>query len=72
MLKNYFKVAWRNMQRNKMNSLINVSGLSIGMACVILIVLYGVITAFAVSPYIQGIVQGAILVGAVYYATRND
>ena len=28
------------MQRNKMNSLINVSGLSIGMACVILIVLY--------------------------------
>ena len=40
MLKNYFKVAWRNMQRNKMNSLINVSGLSIGMACVILIVLY--------------------------------
>ncbi|HTR27871.1 MAG TPA: ABC transporter permease [Puia sp.] len=40
MLKNYLKVAWRNMQRNKMNSLINVSGLSIGMACVILIVLY--------------------------------
>jgi ribose/xylose/arabinose/galactoside ABC-type transport system permease subunit len=38
----------------------------------ILIVLYGVITAFAVSPYIQGIIQGAILVGAVYYATRND
>ena len=28
------------MRRNKMNSLINVSGLSIGMACVILIVLY--------------------------------
>jgi ribose/xylose/arabinose/galactoside ABC-type transport system permease subunit len=25
-----------------------------------------------VSPYIQGIIQGAILVGAVYYATRND
>jgi putative ABC transport system permease protein len=40
MLKNYFKVAWRNMQRNKLNSFINISGLSIGMACVILIVLY--------------------------------
>lgn len=40
MLKNYFKVAWRNMQRNRLNSLINVSGLAIGMACVILIVLY--------------------------------
>jgi ribose transport system permease protein len=42
------------------------------LGAVILIVLYGVITAFAVSPYIQGIIQGGILVGAVYYATRND
>jgi ribose/xylose/arabinose/galactoside ABC-type transport system permease subunit len=42
------------------------------IGAVILIVLYGVITAFAVSPYIQGIIQGGILVGAVYYATRND
>ena len=40
MLKNYFKVAWRNMQRNRLNSFINISGLAIGMACVILIVLY--------------------------------
>jgi ribose/xylose/arabinose/galactoside ABC-type transport system permease subunit len=42
------------------------------IGAVILIVLYGVITAFAVSPYIQGIIQGAILVGAVYYATRIE
>lgn len=42
------------------------------VGAVILIVLYGVITAFAVSPYIQGMIQGCILVGAVYYATRND
>jgi ribose/xylose/arabinose/galactoside ABC-type transport system permease subunit len=41
------------------------------VGAVILIVLYGVITAFAVSPYIQGIIQGSILVGAVYYASRN-
>ncbi len=40
MLKNYLKIAWRNMQRNRVNSFINVSGLAIGMACVILIVLY--------------------------------
>jgi ribose/xylose/arabinose/galactoside ABC-type transport system permease subunit len=40
------------------------------VGAVILIVLYGVITAFAVSPYIQGIIQGCILVGAVYYASR--
>ncbi|HWA79574.1 MAG TPA: ABC transporter permease [Acetobacteraceae bacterium] len=41
------------------------------LGAVILIVLYGVITAFAVSPYIQGIVQGLVLVGAVFYASRN-
>jgi putative ABC transport system permease protein len=40
MLKNYFKTAWRNMLRNKTSSLINVSGLSIGIACVLMIVIY--------------------------------
>ena len=40
MFKNYFKTAWRSIQRNKVNSLINIAGLSIGMACVILIVMY--------------------------------
>lgn len=41
------------------------------IGALILIVLYGVITAFAVSPYSQGIVQGCVLVGAVYYASQN-
>jgi len=40
MLKNYFKTAWRNMQRNKVNSIINIAGLAIAMASVILIVMY--------------------------------
>jgi putative ABC transport system permease protein len=40
MLKNYLKTAWRNMQRNKVNSILNISGLAIAMACVIMIVLY--------------------------------
>ena len=40
MLKNYFKTAWRNMIRNKTSSVINVSGLSIGIACVLMIVIY--------------------------------
>jgi putative ABC transport system permease protein len=40
MLKNYFKIAWRNIIRNKVNSFINIAGLAIGMACVILILLY--------------------------------
>lgn len=40
MIKNYFKIAWRNITRNKVNSFINISGLAIGIACVILILFY--------------------------------
>jgi len=40
MLKNYFKTAWRNMLRNKTSSFINISGLSIGTACALLIVIF--------------------------------
>lgn len=40
MLKNYFIVAWRNLRRNKFFSLINISGLTIGMAAAILILLW--------------------------------
>jgi putative ABC transport system permease protein len=40
MLKNYIKIAWRNIRRNKINSVINIAGLAIGMTCVILIVMY--------------------------------
>ena len=40
MIKNYFKTAWRNMLRNKTSSFINISGLSIGIACALLIVIF--------------------------------
>jgi len=40
MTKNYLKTALRNMARNKLYSILNVSGLSIGLACFILIGLY--------------------------------
>src|SRR5258705_2368902 len=40
MFKNYFKTAWRNMLRNKTSSFINISGLSIGIACALLIVIF--------------------------------
>ncbi|MCD2421332.1 ABC transporter permease [Niabella pedocola] len=40
MIKNYFKTAWRNLVRNKVYSLINILGLSIGMAACILILLW--------------------------------
>jgi len=40
MLRNYFKIAIRNIKRHKGYSFINISGLAIGMACCILILLY--------------------------------
>jgi putative ABC transport system permease protein len=40
MLRNYLKIALRNMNRHKGYSFINMAGLAIGMACCILILLY--------------------------------
>lgn len=40
MIKNYIKTAITNMMRNKVYTLINIFGLSIGLACVMLITLY--------------------------------
>lgn len=40
MLKNYFKIAWRNLFRHRSNSIINIAGLSIGMAAAMLIFLW--------------------------------
>src|SRR5258708_7149056 len=40
MFRNYFKVAIRNLVRNKLYSIVNIAGLSIGIACCILIGLY--------------------------------
>ncbi|MEO3402868.1 ABC transporter permease [Mucilaginibacter sp. CAU 1740] len=40
MFKNYFKIAWRNTTRNKVSSLINISGLAVGMAVAMLIGLW--------------------------------
>ena len=40
MLKNYFKIAFRNFWRNRLYSFLNVTGLSIGIATTILIMLW--------------------------------
>ena len=37
MLRNYFKIAWRNLIRNKAYASINIFGLALGMACGLLI-----------------------------------
>ena len=40
MFKNYFKTAWRNLAKNKKQAIINIAGLSVGLACSILIFLW--------------------------------
>ena len=37
MIKNYFKIAWRNLQRNRLYAILNISGLSIGLACALIV-----------------------------------
>jgi len=40
MIKNYFKTAFRNLLHHKIYSFINIAGLSLGLACTMLIMLY--------------------------------
>jgi tRNA(His) 5'-end guanylyltransferase len=40
MIKNYFKIAWRNLVRSKGYSAINIGGLAVGMAVAMLIGLW--------------------------------
>jgi len=40
MLKSYIKIAWRNLSKNRLYSLVNIGGLTVGIACCILIGLY--------------------------------
>ena len=40
MIKNYFKIAWRNLMKNKVFSFINIFGLTIGLTSFLLIALY--------------------------------
>jgi len=40
MIRNYFKIAWRNLANSKAHSLINIGGLSVGLACSLLILLW--------------------------------
>lgn len=37
MIKNYLKIAWRNLQRNRLYALLNVFGLGLGLACTLIV-----------------------------------
>jgi ABC-type antimicrobial peptide transport system permease subunit len=40
MIRNYLKIAWRNLTRNRAQTAINVAGLSVGLVCSLLIMLW--------------------------------
>ena len=40
MIKNYFKIAWRTLVKNKVFTIINIVGLSLGVGCFILIAMF--------------------------------
>jgi putative ABC transport system permease protein len=40
MFENYFKTAWRSLRKNKTFTILNIAGLSIGLACSLLIALF--------------------------------
>lgn len=46
MLRNHFTIAWRNLARNKVSALINLTGLTLGISACLVI---GVITGFELS-----------------------
>lgn len=50
MLKNYFKIAFRNLIKFKIYSFVNIAGLAIGMACCILILLWS-LSEFTVDRF---------------------
>lgn len=50
MLKNYLKIAWRNLLKNKVYSAINIAGLAVGVCCFLLISLY-VISEFSYDRF---------------------
>src|ERR1700761_2201013 len=40
MIKNYLKVAWRNLRKNSLYSVINIGGLAIGMTVSFMLLIY--------------------------------
>ncbi len=52
MLKNYLKIAWRNLLKNKVYSLLNISGLAVGMTVALLIALW-VVHEFSYDKFLE-------------------
>jgi ABC-type antimicrobial peptide transport system permease subunit len=67
MLKNFFKIAFRNFLRQKIYSFINIAGLAIGIACTILILLW-ILDELSYDRFHQNADRLYRVVGEVYFA----
>jgi putative ABC transport system permease protein len=56
MLTNYLKITWRNLQRNKLYSFINIAGLAVGMAVALLIALW-IVNEYSYDKFLPGYKQ---------------
>ncbi len=63
MLKNYFKIAWRNLAKHKFISFINLFGLTVGLTCCLLILTY-ILNELSYDKYNKN-------AGQVYRVTRT-
>jgi hypothetical protein len=63
MFKNYLKITWRNLLRNKLYSCINIAGLAVGMAVALLIVLW-IVNEYSYDTFLPNYKQ-------IYQVERN-
>jgi len=68
MIKNYFKIAFRNLTKNKLFSGINIAGLTLGATCFLMIVFY-VLTQFQYDKHHQ---NGDSLYRVETHLSAND
>jgi putative ABC transport system permease protein len=69
MIKNYLKVAWRNMLQNKVYSALNIVGLATGMAVALLIGLW-VFNQYSYDRFLPGYEQAYVV--KVNYTNQHD
>ena len=71
MIKNYFKIAWRNLHKNKAYSAINIGGLALGMAVTLIIALW-VIDELTYNNYFKNHAQIAQVFQSQTYNGQTD
>ena len=71
MIRNYLKIAWRNVITSKIFSLINLMGLALGMTCCLFIFFWVKDEKIFTPPLIEGCVAGVMRKKILELATLN-